>query len=225
MPTIWIEELGEGRALVRTVAGLAATVHPVTELREGESHEGIPYGVWLSHAGTVVDVATLERGEVVPESVSVSPTTHSAHEVARLRLRAAWIFALLAVFAGLFALSMVRMYPYVGYVPVLWLAFVFLFSILTGAWARVAWRMFRKDVPVATHSAVGWLHVALGLAMVVYALNATFLKANAEVLFSLGFFIVSGLTIAEAGRTYLKLWLAQANPEIVSSTSEPGTRS
>jgi hypothetical protein len=112
-PSLWIVELGEGRARVH-LAGIAHLYVPVVELRAGDSYKGVPYEVWAPHLGETVDVAMLGRES--PPQVTATPVdkTELDERIKRLRRRAACLFAIPAVMGTWWVVQALVAYPYWG---------------------------------------------------------------------------------------------------------------
>jgi hypothetical protein len=203
--SIYIVELADGRVLV-LLEQFGGNYRPVAELAEGESYAGIPYDAWAMHVGETVDVAALEREQEIGASAT-APVVGQSVDVGALRVRGQWMYGILAAFAGLcvvlpvieewhshFWLYLVSPYPVL---PVL--------VFLALHWARIAWRMYRNDIPVGPTVIAGWGDIVIG--GLVMLLGAAWVSgAGALGVFAMGL----GALIAEAGRTYLRVRSEQA---------------
>lgn len=212
LPSLWILELGEGRAHVH-LAGVAHLSVPVVELRPGDSYRGLAYQDWAAYLGETVDVAMLERDSAQMSATSVNESELDRQLVERLRRRTGRLFVISAVLGGLWALRILAAYPYWGYAGVVPLFILMLLVPLGLLWCRIAGLMLSPTpMPILAESIVGWVHITIGAVFIVMGMSPVS-GPHAEIsgrafIWSLSL-LGLGAIFFEGGRSYLQLWHAQ----------------
>lgn len=211
-PNLWIMELGNGRVRVH-LAGLAHVSVPLVELRAGESYSGFPYDVWAAHLGKTVELAMLERESASDVSATVVDDSDAERQVIdRLRKRGGWLFAISTTVVSWWLLGVFAEYPYWGYGGHITLYSVMILAPLVVAWWRITFLMLSPRRPTLAGSFMGWVHMTIGLLLILFGLNAV---PDSPGQSSGGVFIMSlaiaflGAVFFEGGRSYVRLWRAE----------------